>query len=236
MKTKVYPFIFFLMTGLSMISARQSDDFVFTIASANNLNRNIESISSNGKVDLSDIDGSPYENEAYLVGKAVSKKLNNSKACFLRYNIYNDIIEIKDDNATIGLIKSLHIYAIINDIEYHYEDFIDKNNKAKEGYFILLSKGTSINLYLRKTKTFNKAEKAESTYYKDKPAKFVDSQSYYFKKHDVLIPFPDKKKELFQLFPENEHELNRYIKEEKINFNSAEDIKKLFFYLDAVLK
>ena len=182
------------MTGLSIISARQSDDLVFTIASANNLDRNIGSNSLNGNVDLSDIEGSPYENDAFLVGKAVSKKMNNSTTCLLRYNIYNDIIEIKEHNATLGLIKSLHIYAVINDIEYHYEDFIDK------------------------------------------PAKFVDSQAYYFKKHNVLIPFPDKKKELFQLFPENEHELNRYLKEEKINLKSEEDIKKLFSYLDAVLK
>ena len=175
------------MTGLSIISARQSDDLVFTIASANNLDRNIGSNSLNGNVDLSDIEGSPYENDAFLVGKAVSKKMNNSTTCLLRYNIYNDIIEIKEHNATLGLIKSLHIYAVINDIEYHYEDFIDKNNKAKEGYFILLSKGASINLYLRKTKTFNKTEKAESTYYKDKPAKFVDSQAYYFKKHNFFV-------------------------------------------------
>lgn len=225
-----------MMTGLSIISARQSDDLVFTIASANNLDRNIGSNSSNGNVDLSDVEGSPYENETFLVGKAVSKKLNNSKTCLMRYNAYNDVIEIKDDNSALGLIKSLHIYAVINDIEYHYEDFIDENNKAKEGYFILLSKGATINLYLRKTKTFNKTVKAESTYYKDKPAKFVDSQSYYFKKHNVLIPFPYKKKALFQLFPEYEDELNRYIKDEKINPKSEEDIKKLFFYLDAVLK
>ena len=78
--------------------------------------------------------------------------------------------------------------------------------------------------------------KAESSYSKDKPAAFVDSQSYYFKKHDVLLPFPHKKKELFKLFPEYETELNRYLKEKKINPKSEEDIKKLFSYLDTVLK
>lgn len=236
MKTKVYVFILFFMTGLSIISADQSEDVFFTVASAKNLDQNIRSNSSNGNVDLSDIKGSPYEHEAFMPGKAVSKKLNNSKPCLLRYNIYNDIIEIKDNGNPVGLIKSLSIYAVINDIEYHYKDFIDENNKASEGYFILLSRGAIINLYLRKTKTFNEAVKAESSYSKDKPAAFVDSQSYYFKKHDVLLPFPHKKKELFKLFPEYEPELNRYLKEEKINPKSEEDIKKLFSYLDTVLK
>jgi hypothetical protein len=236
MKIKMYLSVLFLATSISIVSAQQVDNVFLTVALAKNLDNTIGLSDSNGNLYFSNINGSPYEQDTFAQGKAVSKKLNNSMVCFLRYNIYNDIIEIKDDNSAVGLIKSLHIYAIISGTEYHYEDFIDVNKKSSEGYFILLSKGSIITLYLRKTKTFKEAVKAESSYYKDEKATFIDSQSYYFKKHSVLIPLSHKKKELLQLFPKNEKDLNHYFKKHKVDAKSEEDMVKLFSYLDSILK
>ena len=63
--------------------------------------------------------------------------------------------ESQFDENLYGLIKSLNIYAKIRGKEYHYEIYTDDNKKSTdEGYFILISKGEKVNIYLRKTKTF----------------------------------------------------------------------------------
>ena len=236
MKTRMSLIILLLTTGFSIISAQQTDKYVFTVSTDKKLDPSIRSNESNDLIDLSNINGSPYENDEFLPGKAVSKNLNNSKTFLLRYNIYNDVLEIKDDKNLIGLIKSANIYATIKGTEYHYEDFIADNNMAKKGYFILLSKGENVSLFLRKTKQYKEPIQAKTSFHKNEPAAFIDSESFYFKKDNVMSSLSQNKKKILQQFPEKEDELNSYLKKEKINLKSEKDLIQLFSYLDSVLK
>lgn len=236
MKTKMSLIILLLTICFSAVSAQQTDEFPFTVSTAKKLDPAIRSKNSNNIIDLSDINGSPYEKDAFSPGKAVTKNINNSKAFLLRYNIYNDVIEIQDEKNLIGLIKSTNIYAIINGVEYHCEEFIAENNKTKKGYFILLSKGENISLFLRKTKDYKEPVQAKTSFHKNEPAAFIDSESYYFKKSNEMTSLSQNKKKILQQFPEQEDELNSYLKKEKINLKSEKDLIKLFSYLDSVLK
>lgn len=236
MKTKMSLIILLLTICFSAVSAQQTDEFPFTVSTAKKLDPAIRSKNSNNIIDLSDINGSPYEKDAFSPGKAVTKNINNSKAFLLRYNIYNDVIEIQDEKNLIGLIKSTNIYAIINGVEYHCEEFKAENNKTKKGYFILLSKGENISLFLRKTKDYKEPVQAKTSFHKNEPAAFIDSESYYFKKGNEMTSLSQNKKKILQQFPEQEDELNSYLKKEKINLKSEKDLIKLFSYLDSVLK
>lgn len=194
---------------------------------------------NSNNIDLSTIKGSPYENQKFQYGKVQNKLSGKSQSLYLRYNVFNDVIEIKEnmfDPKTIGLIKSLNIYATINKQEYHYEIFTDKNSNTNEGYFLLLSKGTNNNLYLRKNKKFKEKVKAKDSFRKDIPATFIDSESYYIKKGRILFPVSTKKKEYLQQFSEKETELKKYIKSEKINLKNKDDLIKIFKYYDSLLE
>jgi len=73
----------------------------------------IQKNSNRVKIDLSSVDGSPYEQEAFVLGKAAERLTNNSMNYYLRYNVFNDEIQMKaklSDEKIIGLIKSLRCY------------------------------------------------------------------------------------------------------------------------------
>ena len=190
-------------------------------------------------VDLSTIKGSPYEEERFQLGKA-SNKLNDKPApYYLRYNIYNDVIEMKgslNDGEIKGLIKSLNIYAKILNKEYHFEIYSDDNKKTKKGYFILLAEANNSSLYLKKIKVFKDKQEAKDSFHKDIPATFKDSEKYYYKKDRVLLPLSTKKKDLLKRLSDKENELKIYIKSKKIDLKKEEDLIKLFNYYDSLLK
>lgn len=226
---------FFNLTAKSQYSGIQSDSN-FTESIVSNFENAMRLTGATEDAKLSNVKGSPYENDSFILGKAANKKIDNSKPYYLRYNVYNDVIEIQDSENIIGLIKSLNIYAKISNKEYHYEIYSIDNAKTEEGYFILLSKGVNSNLYLRKTKEFKDKVKAKDSFHKDTPAAFIDSESYYIKKDRVLFPVSKNKKEFLFQFSEIKDELKKYMKAEKINLKSEKDLIKLFKYLDPLLK
>ena len=238
MKVKLFLSVTFIVISYYSVNAQYSgaqSDGHFTESIVSNFENAMRLTGADEDAKLSNVMGSPYENDSFLIGKAANKKIDNSKPYYLRYNIYNDVIEIQDSENIIGLIKSLNIYAIISNREYHYEIYSNDNAKTDEGYFILLSKGINSNLYLRKIKKFKDKVKAKDSYHKDTPAAFVDSESFYIKKDRVLFPVSKKKKDFLLQFPEKENELKKYMKAEKINLKSQNDVVKLFKYYDSIL-
>ena len=79
------------------------------------------------KIDLSSVEGSPYVNKTFKFGSAVDKLTNTSQNFYLRYNAYNDEIQMKsslDEKNIYGLVKATNIYAVIDAKEYHYLSFM----------------------------------------------------------------------------------------------------------------
>jgi len=233
-------FLFFVsFLAFTNINAQYSgiqSDSNFTEAIVSNMENAMRLSGAEENSKLSYVKGSPYESNSFILGKAKYKNIDDSKSFYLRYNIYNDVIEIQDSENIIGLIKSLNIYAVIKNKEYHYEIYSIDNEKTDEGYFILLSKGENSNLYLRKTKEFKDKVKAKDSFHKDISAAFIDSESYYIKKDRVLFPVTKNKKEFLLQFPEMKDDLKKYMKSEKINLKSEKDVIKLFNYMDTLLK
>jgi len=183
--------------------------------------------STKAKIDLSSAEGSPYEDETFVLGKAADKLTNNSTHYYLRYNIYNDEIQMKvdlNDEKIMGLIKSLHHYAIINNKEYHYMSYSDKKENSNEGYFILVSNEVKNTLYQKKIKKFKVGQPAKDSFRKAIPSAFKDFMKYYYLKESVLHELPTKKKEILLQFSDKKEDLKKFIKTEKINLKNEKDV------------
>ncbi len=236
LKFQFFSIIAFLIGG--MISAQNNDYYdplIYNIDTR--IEHNVSGVNSN--IDLSTVKGSPYENKNFQPGKAVNREVGKPEDYYLRYNVYNDVIELKkhsNDQKIGGLIKSENIYAIINNREYHYKKYLDSHSNTKEGYFILLKKGKHSNLYLKKTKEFKDKVMPKDNFEKEKPAQFTDDQSYYLQKGEVLVRVASRKKKFLQEYPDLSKQLGKYIKSEKINLRSEKDVIKIFNYLDTLLK
>ena len=243
MKTKISLslFLLFLLFHLPGITSAQAqylevNDVVLNVASTKILSNTIRLNESQNTVDLKSIKGSPYENDEFLMGRAMSDNLNISNPYFMRYNIYNDVIEIKDKEQSVEMSKSSDVYALINDREYHYESYSDESGKLNKGYFILLYKGEQLALYVRKTQRYKDVVKAKTSYHQDVPAAFVDSKDYSMKKEGKMEFLSRNKKELTRQFPSLDAKLKSYIKTNRINVNDDADMIRLFAYIDQELK
>jgi hypothetical protein len=187
-------------------------------------------------IDVSATEGSPYENETFVFGKAISEKMNISSPYLMRYNIYNDVIEVKDKDQINELLRSFNLYVTISNKEYHYAEYSNESNTIKKGYFTLLYRGANIELFSRKTQKYKQAVPPKNSFQPKQPAAFVDYQSYFMKKEGALLAIATNKKELIGQFPGIEADVKKFMKANKISLNSEDDIIELFTYIDTQLK
>jgi len=189
---------------------------------------------SNNNIDLKTVNGTPYETEDFVLGTAHEKISDNTKNFFMRYNVYNDAIEIKKnklDRVAINLIRSENIVATLNDKKYHYRSYLNRNNENKSGYFILISQRGDHSLYLKKSKKFVPKKISKEAYIKDTPASFKDDNHYYFEINGSLRIIPRKKKAFLKEFSEDKVALSAFLKKEKIDLKKQEDLIRLLnFY------
>lgn len=239
MKIK-YLFLQLVLLCISFFSfAQQTNSVYYDAIVYDGLTRIEHNNSGGSNIDLSEVKGSPYENKIFQSGKAIDSNIGKPEAFYMRYNVYNDVIELKtslSNKTSNGLIKSEKVYVIINNKEYHYKKYLENNSKTKEGYFILLKKGNNSSLYLKKFKVFKDKVLPKDSFEKEKPAKFTDDQAYYMQKGDILVRVSSRKKKFLEQNSEISKELGKYIKSEKINLKSEKDLIKLFSYLDTLLK
>lgn len=187
-------------------------------------------------INVSETEGSPYENETFVFGKVINEKLNISSPYLMRYNIYNDVIEVKDKDQLSGLKKSFDFYVSLSNKEYHFAEYYDDSNMIKKGYFILLYRGTNIELFSRRTQKYKEAVPTKNSFQTKQPAEFVDYEAFYMKIEDTLLEIPTNKKELTGLFPEIEADVKKFMKANKISLKSENDVIELFTYIDSQLK
>ncbi len=190
---------------------------------------------SNTNIDLKTVTGTPYENDVFVLGTALEKISESSKDFFMRYNIYNDAIEIKKsklDKVATNLIKSENISVSMNGKKYFYRSYLDKNNKSQSGYFILISERGNYKLYLKKRKKFVPKQISKEAFIKDTPAAFKDDNAYYFEINNSLRYISRKKKAFLKEFSEDKAALTSFLKKEKIDLKKEKDLIRLLnFYM-----
>ena len=181
--------------------------------------------------------GSPYESNEYLFGHVTDEISQKSVNLFLRYNVYNDIIELKasleKDEKTIALLKKGDISCVINGKTYNYFNFTNEEGVNKDGYLKLIHKGTNFSLYKRLTARFKAKEMGDNSYKKQKPATFSKRTSYYLKQGNKVTFLPKKKKALLNNFPSLSKTLKTYLSKVHPNLKNEKDLVSLVKFLDS---
>ena len=79
--------LFFAITSFSqVVKSYQNSNYYGAIYSESANMRNV--------IDLSTVKGSPYENEIFKPGRIISELEKIPQTYLIRYNVYNDIIEL----------------------------------------------------------------------------------------------------------------------------------------------
>jgi len=130
-----------------------------------------------------DVEGSPYLNETFNYGKIIVEG-DESYQALLRYNGYQDQIEIKNvDNSITVLMKSGNIEADFNNKRMAVRNY-DYSGTVQSGYFIVVATVGDFELLERKKINLRQAQEATSSYSNDKPARFEEDFSYYLRYKD----------------------------------------------------
>tara|TARA_B100001778_G_scaffold57354_1_gene44263 strand:- start:1580 stop:2302 length:723 start_codon:yes stop_codon:yes gene_type:complete len=187
---------------------------------------------------LGDIVGSAYMNDEFQSG-VIFKNSESDGSWFIRYNAYNDEMEIsKDINSTSSaeaLLKTSEIYCVIGKDKYVFKNYTDESNSDKEGYLREVFNGNKYEVYVRDLKKFKEETKAKTTLENDTPAKF----SYKYKillakKNNKPITIKLKSKKIINALLEGDRKL--FLKKNpsirKINnlskfINSIKEIDKI---------
>ena len=134
-------------------------------------------------LDLSQISGSPYASETFALAKVERTNEKATAELLLRYNGYNDEIEIgKITNQEVSeeaLLKDKNLKATFNDKTYQFISFKSKKREATEGYLIVLFEGKKYRLYRQDKKKLSEGRIAKTSLDKDIPPRFRDVETFY---------------------------------------------------------
>lgn len=237
MKNKIIVLFIFMLFPLSVLLAQH--ETINYDSTLNHLFIQAESNKNHNQFDFSSVAGSPYETESFVIGKVYQKSSKKSGPYLLRYDVFNDEIQIKMDSKgekIQSMNKTEDIFIIMEEKEYHYLTYSNKNEKLNEGYLILLNKGKNCNLFLKRTKTYKEKQLPKDGFHEAEPAKFVDHESYYYTEDGELLLLAESKKKILQQLSKFENELKKEIKTKNLNVRIEKDLIALMVYYDVLLK
>lgn len=203
-----------------------------------------QNLSSPGLIysfDINDneVNGTPYIVNEFLPGKISADKDGN--IFNLRYNAYNDIIEIqKSANEIEALYKDLvDVTVTILNKSYRAYDYKDTSTNAqKRGYFVVVSNGEAGQkpLLIKERIIFIEKKPAKSSYNQTKPAQYKRKSDQYYTLNDngSAINLPSNKKDLANAFPKHTKDVLNFIKSNKIKTSKQEDLIKLINYINTL--
>ncbi len=187
------------------------------------------------QIPVSDIEGSMYYQQEFIKG---SLYLGNTfhKSFFLRYNAYLDQFEVKTGQGQLprSVTKGKTLSFKLGEDTYVLLDYQDSKGQLFAGYLLELVPNGKYRLYQEKRKIFQRGKKAQTSFHKTSPHRFVDSQSFYvYSGRSYPKQLKNSNKSLKSLFGSNADRVKIYIKKNNIRLNDPKDLVQLVNFLNA---
>ena len=181
-----------------------------------------------------DIMGSPYDSKDFQEGFLVTTSNQKYVGLFLRYNIYSDRIEYRDESGSPRVFDHPEIinHVSIGNVKYIYSPY-SVIKRIERGFFKVIEEGKS-SLYVKQNIYFQEAQPAGA--YKDAvPPQFINKPNeFYIRVEPAEAKKVGNKNELPSLFPDRQTELTEYIKKNKIKTNNADDLAELVKFYNSL--
>ena len=183
-----------------------------------------------------DIEGTPYIFKDFVQSEIVGVK----SKMMMRYNAYDDVVEVQKSPNEIYTISKDPLYDTFlmnfNLFKLRLVNFESEKNEPVYNYLFELTSWNNLSL-LRKDKiNFVELRMPRNSFDLGNKPKFTPVvYSYYLEGKDKKIrEFPNSKSKLIELYPKNEFEIKKYIKENMISLSKEKDLIKLTQYLSTL--
>ena len=173
----------------------------------------------------SNVLGSPYLNEEFVVG-TVTIKGEESYQTLLRYNAFNDELEMRNGNTTNAVMKRDYITVRLGNEVFSVHPYAYEGG-IKNGYFNALNEGNAV-LLRRRQVILREGQAATSSYGKDKPPRFELEESYYLSMDgEPAQPVKLNKKGVLTALSGSNKDLGSFIKKNKLKLKSEAEVLQL---------
>ncbi len=181
-----------------------------------------------------DILGSPFLNQEFINGSVYTTTKFQYTDIPLRYNIFNDNIEFKTPENKILAIAAPETIDKITFGDYTMEYLSYMNvKKVRKGYMLLITKGKA-SLYAKPEVIYKKATEA-GAYKEPEPAKFERrSDIFYIRIETASAQRIDNKKDLLQVFPDHQNDMEAFVKKNKISPAKIDELKSVIEYYNSL--
>ncbi len=188
----------------------------------------------NKNLTLEDIKGNPYLVEKFEIGILKYTDSTEIGKLPMRYNAYNDEIEVDYQDGAKLLSKFIPISVIVNDKEFRILDYMD-NSSTKKGFFIEKLRNTNCSLYVRYEKTLKLPEEAKTSFHKSESPKFIEKKHYYIQfVNQTPIRLKLKKSKILQHFKLHQKKLKEFCSEKKLDLKNENDLIILINYYNSL--
>jgi len=184
------------------------------------------------------VKGTPYVFESWLPGEIYLKSRKKIVIKELNYNCFdNELAFLDQATKTVRLINrfTVEFLYFLNGSDTLLFAPIEPENDGEFLFAQVLYNGGS-KVYKRYQKEFVRAN-YEGGYSADrKYDEYADKSSLYFSRHNDphIYRVRKSKKQNLEAFPEADDEIAAFIKAEKLNLKSEEDVVKLLKYYDSL--
>ncbi len=176
--------------------------------------------------------GSPYLNEEFVIG-TVSIKDSESYQTYLRYNAFNDELEMRNGNTTNAVMKRDYISVSLGGDVFSVHAYA-YDGGIKNGYFNALNEGNAV-LLRRREVILQAGQAATSSYSKDTPPRFELQEYYYISiNKETAQPVKLNKKGITEVLSDQNADIAAYIKKNKLKLKSEAEVLKLLEHYNSL--
>lgn len=176
-----------------------------------------------------DIEGSPYLRDEFVKGTVF---VENEKpyAAMMRYNAYQDEIQVQGSDGISSLFKRDYIWAEIGGETFRIQTYGDRTGTSK-GYFVELNRG-NIRLLKRIVREFKEGQPAVSSYSQNTPPRFDEKVTYYLvREKSPAREVRLRKKDILGFL--SSKEVETYVKENNLRLNSEKEVIQVLTQINA---
>lgn len=226
---KKYLVLLFLVI-ISAIAFAQAD---YQVKQLSDYYRTNKMVTSDWRRDLSleDIEGTPFMEKEFTKGAIYTIQKQKFVDVPLRYNMYNDKIEFQ---TTDGAAAEIAVPDDVEKVEFgSYVFSFVKFQDGKKGFMQVIEQGNA-SLYAQHKVLF-RDRKAPAAYQDSEPARFEKIPVIYFISVGDAAAMPvGNKKEVIQIFPDHQPEIEAFISKNKIKTNKPEALAELVKYYNSL--
>ncbi|MHA7058776.1 hypothetical protein ACWGOQ_0016245 [Aquimarina sp. M1] len=190
------------------------------------------------KIELSDFRGSPYLEEEFQKGVVRDGITGKENMLFLRYDVLNDIFEMKDAKAAKKkdfLKKAFELRVVLGNKTFSYQNYTNDEGRNVTGYLQEIAAVNDKKFFVKYGKRLVMPQKAKTSLEQDRQGKIRDEAYYVVGMSNQVKVANINKKNILDYFPNYKRDkLKEFIKKNRLKFKDYSDIKELADYIDTI--